>query len=149
MNIDAEIFSADSIYLFSRLPITSFILLQIGYFCWAKLNQIMLMSPPPQIWKRLSALRAYTCQLNFHFFHTIFFKQFNKCQILQFNKFYKFYNSTSVTIFNSTSFAQPQSKCLLLFLQLPTCSFHVSRQLRQLPLKNLHKKLGAKSLAQK
>jgi hypothetical protein len=57
-----------------------------GHFCWVKLNQSTLSSPPgpPQIWKLLSALHAPT-PAQFRFIHT-FFQTFLQVS--------KFYNST-------------------------------------------------------
>jgi hypothetical protein len=109
----------------------------IFYFCWAKLNQRTLSSTPPPNKKKSETIAStarggmitihifFNCvQIFFvRFFQTIFvvcfqsvfvvFRLFLYSTLLQLENFTRI-QLYYFTIF--TSFAQPQSKCLLLFL---------------------------------
>jgi hypothetical protein len=102
------------------------------YFCWAKLNQRMHLSPPPpqfgnkckHLWER-ALIRVQGMHMGYYIFNNfrVWARNFTFFTILQCtHAILLLYN---VTILHLSSFAQPQSKCLLLFLVLECCEHQI------------------------
>jgi hypothetical protein len=84
----------------------------LSYFCWAKLNHRMPSSPPPHTHKKTR--RDYILISTVTHSHTI--SLYCELHNLYINNRIKFHTNCCNPLQKHSSFAQPQSKCLLLFL---------------------------------